>query len=294
MSGRVDIDGTSGAWQLQRRAFTFWMLLVPVVGLAMLFIGPVLQLIWLSFAGEAGPTLGNYVELGRPVYARLIFATFQLAFIITILCLLIGYPIAYLIAAVGGVVARWIAVLLILSLWLSILTRTYGWVALLQRNGLVNNVLVAGGIVSEPLQLLYNYFGVAVGMLHLLLPFMVITLLPTIRSVDEALVRASLSLGASPWQTFFKVFLPLTLPGVIAGSTLVFVMALGYFVTPAILGGGHTITIAMAIQNQVLTLVDLPLAASTSVVLLAISLGALFLYESNSRVERLFGTGANE
>lgn len=288
MSGRSKRKAQS-AWFRQRRIATAVTMAVPLAALLLLFVLPMLQLLWLSFTSKSGLTFGNYLELGRPIYASLTLYTFKISLLITVLCLLIGCPLAYLIARIRGPLSHWIALFLVMSLWLSILTRTYDWVALLQRNGVINNLLVWSGVVDQPLPLLYNPFGVVMGMLHLLLPFMVITLLPTFRAVDESLIRASLCLGASPLRTFLKVFVPLTLPGVVAGSILVFVLAIGYFVTPAILGGGHSSTIAMAIKTQVLTLVDLPLAAATSVTLLVISVVALLIYEKFSGVDRVFG-----
>ncbi|MGB3900654.1 MAG: ABC transporter permease [Mesorhizobium sp.] len=279
------------AWARQRRKATMVILAVPLAALLVLFVLPMIELFWLSFSSKSGLTLANYLELSRPVYASLTLYTFKISLLITLLCLLIGCPLAYFIARIKGPLSHWIALFLVMSLWLSILTRTYGWVALLQRNGVINNLLIWAGIIDEPLPLLYNSFGVVMGMLHLLLPFMVITLLPTFRAIDDSLIRAALCLGASPLRTFFKVFVPLTLPGVVAGSILVFVLAIGYFVTPAILGGGHSSTIAMAIKTQVLTLVDLPLAAATSVTLLVISVAALLIYEKFSGVDRVFGGG---
>lgn len=282
-------NAVESAWLRQRRAATAVIMAAPLAALLLLFVLPMLQLLWLSFSSDSGFTLDNYWELGRPIYIRLTLYTFNISLLITLLCVAIGYPLAYLIARIGGALSRWIALFLVMSLWLSILTRTYGWVALLQRKGVINSMLISSGIIDQPLPLLYNPFGVVVGMLHLLLPFMVITLLPTFRSVDDSLIRASLCLGASPLRTFLKVFVPLTLPGVVAGSILVFVLAIGYFVTPAILGGGRSATIAMAIKNQVLTLVDLPLAAATSITLLVISVTALLIYERFSGVDRVFG-----
>ncbi|WP_108661252.1 ABC transporter permease [Acuticoccus kandeliae] len=279
---------SAGAWAKERRRTRNLILAVPLVAILGLFIGPLLTLLVLSFSGEAGPTLANYAELGKPLYARLSLFTVRLSLTITLVCLLIGYPIAYLIAVVGGVFARWTVAFVVLSLWLSILTRTFGWVVLLQRNGPINQLIVGSGLSGKPLSLVYNELGVVIGMVHLLLPFMVVALIPSIRALDPRLVRAALSLGASPARTFAKIVLPLTLPGLAAGSILVFTMAVGYFVTPAILGGGRATTIAMAIRNQVQVLVNLPLAAATSVALLVVSLGALLLYERLSGVDRLF------
>lgn len=277
------------AWERQRRIATLAVLLLPVAAFAVLFVAPMAQLAVLSLDAGGGIGLANYAELARPLYLRLILFTLQLALGVTLLCILLGYPVAYLITSLGGALARWIAAVLFVSLWLSILTRTYGWIVLLQRNGLVNQLLQSGGLTDAPLPLVYNTFGVMVGMTHLLLPFMVVALIPSLRAVDPGLVRASLSLGAPPLRTFLRVYLPLTVPGLFAGSVLVFIMAIGYFVTPAVLGGGQATTIALAIRTQVQVLLDLPLAAATSMALLVISVGALLLYERLSGVDRMFG-----
>lgn len=284
----MSVAAAPGAWERQRRRATLVLLAAPLLAVLVLFVAPMLQLAWLSLGGPDGPTLAHYAELGRPLYARLTLFTFELALGITVLSLLLGYPLAVLIASIGGATARWITAILLASLWLSLLARTYGWVVLLQRNGVVNDLLTGAGLVATPLELVYNRLGVAIGMTHLLLPFMVVSLVPALRAIDPRLVRAAASLGARPARVFLKVYLPLSMPGVAAGSVIVFIMALGYFVTPAILGGGRATTISIAIRNQVQMLVDLPLAAATSMALLAISIAALVVYERLAGVDRIF------
>ncbi len=180
---------------------------------------------------------------------------------------------------------------LLITLWLSVLARTYSWIIILQRNGIVNRLLIGAGLVDHPLSLVYNETGVTIGMVHILLPFMIMTLVPALRAIDPNVVRSALSLGARPRVAFRRVYFRLSLPGVVAGSILVFTMALGFFITPAILGGGRTSTIVMAIMDQVQVLVDLPLASATSVALLAISVLILVLYEKIAGVDRIFGVG---
>jgi len=277
------------AWPRQQMLVTATLMTPALLVMLLLFLLPMGRLLLLSIQGESGPTLAHYAELLRPVYGRLLGFTFQLALVVTLLCLLLGYPIAYLLAATTGSARRWMMVALLLALWLSILARTYAWIILLQRNGVINGLLQAAGIIGQPLELVYNRFGVYVGMVHILLPFMVITLVPTLRAIDPALPRAARSLGASAPVTFLRVYLPLSAPGVLAGSTLVFTMALGFFVTPAVLGGGHATTIAMVIQDQVQNLIDFPLASATSIVLLAASIATLSVYDRLVGIDRIFG-----
>jgi ABC-type spermidine/putrescine transport system permease subunit I len=278
-------------WERQRSRVTTRLLILPMVLMAALFIVPLAYLVWLSFGGPAGFSLAGYRSLGAPVYLRLGLYTFELAFIVTIACAVIAYPLAYLLANIQALVGRLLIFSLLISLWLSVLARTFSWIIILQRNGVVNSLLMSTGLTRQPLPLVYNETGVYVGMIHILLPFMVMTLVPTLRAIDASLVRSALSLGATPWTAFRRIYLPLSLSGVVSGSILVFTMAIGFFVTPAILGGGRVTTIVMAIQNQVQQLVDLRLAAATSVVLLCISIAVLSLYEKVAGVDRLFGKG---
>lgn len=278
-------------WEKQRRRVTTNLLIIPFVLMMLLFITPLGYLVWLSFGGSAGFSLDGYRALSAPVYLRLALRTFQLAFLVTLACAVIAYPLAYLLAHIRSVVSRVIVFALLISLWLSVLARTFSWIIILQRNGVVNSLLQGAGITDGPLSLVYNETGVYIGMIHILLPFMVMTMVPTLRAIDPSLVRSALSLGASPWTAFRRVYFPLSLSGVVSGSILVFTMAIGFFVTPAILGGGRVNTIVMAIQNQVQQLVDLQLAAATSVVLLVVSILVLTLYEKIAGVDRIFGKG---
>jgi len=280
------------AWERYRARATILLVAGPFIIIAFLFVLPMIELLLLSLTGEGGGvSFQGYSELLRPVYAKLFFYTFELAFIVTSLCVVVGYPIAYLIANFRSGIARWLLLALFLALWLSVLVRTYGWIIILQRRGVVNELFLSLGVIQSPLSLVYNAFGVYIGMVHLLLPFAVLTLVPPIRAIDPNLIRAALSLGASPVMVFRRIYFPLTLPAIVAGSTLVFGMALGFFITPAILGGGKANTIVMAIKDQVQVLADLRLAAATSIVLVVISLAILAFYERVAGLERLFGGG---
>jgi ABC-type spermidine/putrescine transport system permease subunit I len=285
------IAAMRGSWDRQRRRVTMILFAAPLTAMALLFVVPLVVLLWLSFFGNRDFSLQAYAELTRPVYGRLMLFTLELAFIVTLICVVIAYPIAYLLANIEGAFARWMTLALLLALWLSVLARTYSWIIILQRHGIVNTLLTWSGLTDTPLSLVYNKTGVYIGMVHILLPFMVMTLVPMLRSIDPQLLRSALSLGANPWKAFWRVYFPLSLPGVVAGSILVFTMALGFFITPAILGGGRASTIVMAIKDQVQVLVDLRLAAATSVMLLIISIGILLIYEKVAGVDRIFGRG---
>jgi ABC-type spermidine/putrescine transport system permease subunit I len=279
-------------WERYRARVTMLLLAGPLVVVFLLFVVPMAELVSLSLSGDgAGISLAAYSELLRPVYARLFLFTIELGLVVTILCLALGYPIAYLLAHFRSGIARWLLLALFLALWLSVLVRTYGWIIILQRHGALNTLLLDAGLIRSPFALVYNSFGVYVGMVHLLLPFMVITLAPALRTIDTNLIRAALSLGASPLTVFWRIYFPLSLPGAVAASMLVFGMALGFFITPAILGGGNANTIAMAIKDQVQVLADLRLASATSVVLLVISLAILAAYERTAGLDRLFSAG---
>lgn len=280
------------AWDRQRNRLTLWLMSAPMFAMAVLFVAPILVLLWMSFGGggQAAP-LAGYQALLQPVYLRLLGFTLQLAIVCTVICAILAYPIAYLMVNIRSRINLWLSVALFMSLWLSFLARTFAWIIILQRRGIVNNFLVNTGLVQQPLELVYNKIGVYIGMIHILLPFMVITLIPAMKAIDPVYMRAALSLGASPSKVFRQIYLPLSLPGLVAGSMLVFTLAFGFFITPAILGGGRAPTIVLAIRDQIQQLGNLQLAASTSMVLLVICLALLIVYDRISGVDKLFDRG---
>lgn len=241
--------------------------LVPLVFLAVLFLIPVLRLMELSVEGG---TLANFEKaLTDGLYVQVMLDTMKIAVYVTGFSLLLAYPIAFFLASAPR---RWVVVGLIFLLvpfWTSILVRTYAWMILLGRNGIVNQVLLAVGLTDEPLPLLYNTTGVVIGMVHVLMPYMVFPIYTAMLRIDGDLILAAAGLGASGYRIFRRVFLPLTLPGVLAGSTLVFILALGFFITPALLGGGRVIMVAVLIEQQVRQFLNWGFAAALSIVLLA-------------------------
>jgi ABC-type spermidine/putrescine transport system permease subunit I len=240
---------------------------LPLIFLGVLFLYPVLRLLLLSV--DDGSLAAFERAATDALYVGVLFETLKLSLIVAAICLVLAYPVAYFLAtAARGWAALGFACLL-LPFWTSILVRTYAWTIVLGRNGLVNRLLLELGLVSEPLALLNNETGVVIGMVHVLLPYMVFPIYAVMLRIDRDLADAAAGLGASPWRVFTRIYFPLTLPGAFAGSVLVFVIALGFFVTPAILGGGRVITIGLLIEQQVRQFLDWPFAAALSALLLA-------------------------
>jgi len=182
-------------------------------------------------------------------------------------------------------------ILVLIPFWTSILVRTYAWMVLLQRQGVFNRWLLELGLIDEPLRMMYNRIGVLVGMTHVLLPFMVLPTYAVMRGIDRNLLRAAANLGASPLQSFLRVFLPLSLPGVAAGSLLVFILALGFFITPALMGGRTDMMIAQLIETQIRTQLNFAFAAALATVLLVVTLIIFAIYNRLLGLDKMFGGG---
>jgi len=248
----------------------FWPALPALILLFAFFLFPVVRM--LGFSVEAG-TLDWYAKaLGEGLYIRVLWNTFEIALLVTLFCLLLGYPLGFLMATTTPGWATLGFIFVLLPLWTSVLVRTYAWMVLLGRNGVFNRMLVEYGITSDPIPMLHNFTGVLIGMVHVLLPYMVLPIYAALLRIDPDLPRAAEGLGAPRSAIFRRVILPLSLPGVAAGCALVFVLSLGFFITPALLGGGRVIMIAMLIEQQVRELLDWPFAAALSAVLLAVTL----------------------
>lgn len=252
--------------RLDRRA---WLLLPALLILALAFIGPVG---WLLSRAFTQPRLGfgNFVQLyDRPVYLRVMLNTLIISAIATPICVTLGFPVAHAMTYGGARLRRWLIFLVLLPFWTSLLVRTFATVILLQRNGPVNALLMGFGLTREPLPLMYNLTGVLIGAVQVLLPFVIFPLHASMMKIDPAYMQAALTLGARPVRGFLRVYLPLTLPGLMTGATLVFISTLGYYVTPAMLGGVRQLMIAQLIQDQIGQFGNWGLAGALSLVLLA-------------------------
>jgi len=212
--------------------------------------------------------------------ARVLLNTNGIGAVVTLLVLVIGYPVSYALSRAKGFAFTAILLCIVLPYFTSTIVRTYAWMVLLGRTGLINQILLGLGLVDAPLELMYNRTGVIIGMTYVLLPYMVLTLYAAMKAVDPRLLQAAEGMGASPATVFLKVFMPLTLHGVIAGVLITFILAIGFFITPALMGGPGDIMIAMLIEREVELTQNWASAAMMTIVLLAVT---LILYGVYSR-----------
>lgn len=257
--------------------------LPALILLFVFFLFPVVRMLGQSLEGG---TLDWYAKaLGQALYLQVYWATFEIAVIVTLVCLLLGYPLGFLLATTTPGWATLGFIFVLLPLWTSVLVRTYAWMVLLGRNGVFNRLLLESGLIADPLPLLNNFAGVLIGMVHVLLPYMVLPIYGAVRKVDPAVVAAAEGLGASSVRIFWRVYLPLTLNGIFAGAVIVFVLSLGFFITPALLGGGKVIMIAVLIEQEVHQTLNWPFAGALAFVLLAATLLVYALAQRFTRLE---------
>jgi ABC-type spermidine/putrescine transport system permease subunit I len=261
----------------------FWPALPALVLLGVFFLFPVLRM--LGYSIEAGNLDWYAKALGQGLYLQVFWNTFEIAVFVTVFCLLLGYPLGFLIATTTPFWATMGFIFVLLPLWTSVLVRTYAWMVLLGRNGVFNRLLLDAGVIADPLPLLHNLTGVLIGIVHVLLPYMVLPIYGAVKRLDPAIVAAAEGLGASSWRIFWRIYLPLTLNGIFAGSVIVFVLALGFFITPALLGGGRVMMIAVLIEQQVRETLNWPFAAALSAVLLAFTFAVYAVAQRFTRSE---------
>ncbi|HEY8611490.1 MAG TPA: ABC transporter permease [Roseomonas sp.] len=275
-----------------RHALGWWALILPAFLLmTVLYITPILQVLAISVT-EPRPGLANYDRLfTSESVQRVIGTTLRIGVVTTVIALLLGYVLAYRIALSGPKAQRWWLLAVLVPLWISVLVRAFAWVTLLRRQGLVNQGLLAAGVVEEPLALVWNEFGIIIGMVHYMVPYAVLPMLSAMREIDPRVLAAARGLGASRSVAFLRVFLPLSLPGVIAAGVLVFIFSLGFYITPAILGGGKTLMVAEWIKLQILDLIRWGLGAMMATVLVVAILATLAVFSRLVNLRRLFGAG---
>ena len=273
----------------ERRTFLGLSMPAVLVVLVVVFL-PVLWLSSLSFFNAAGELSSeNYARIFKSeLYLRTFVVTFQISVAVTVICVLVGYPLCYWLARMSDRNAAILMVFVLVPFWTSVLVRTYAWLVLLQRNGIINESMISMGIIDEPLQLAHNLTGSIIGMVHIMLPFLVLPLYATMRSVDTDLVRAAVGLGSSPRGAFWRVFFPMSLPGLFAGIVLVFILSLGFFVTPALLGGGRVQMLAQRIESTITVYSNWGAASALGVVLLLLALVMIWLMNRVFGLDKLF------
>lgn len=267
------------------------MLAMPLmVFLTLVFVLPLVLMVIRSFTDPPGAGLANYQDFfASEADIRVLINTFYIATVVTIATLLIGYPYAYLMTMVPP---RWAGVLLIAVLvpfWSSLLVRTFAWEVILRDTGLINSFLMGIGLIQEPLPLIRNTLSVIIGMTHILLPFMVLPLYSVMQQINPELTRAAANLGASPFNAFRRVFLPLSFPGIAAGALLVFVLALGFYITPTILGSARETMISRFIADQVQTRLNWGLGTAMAVILMGLTFVVLLIASRFVRLRDVYG-----
>jgi len=272
---------------------TLLLMLPAAAMLVFIFLVPMVVFFtrtFMEFDGTAAQFIAQAetLLLSEPYLAALA-TTNWIALIVTLTVLVVGYPIAYYLTTAKGPSVSIVVLSIVLPYFTSIIVRTFSWMVLLGVHGLVNDTLRAVGLINEPLPLMYNRLGVVIGMSYVLLPYMVLTLFAAMRGIDASLLRAAEGLGASGFYCFRRVYFPLSLHGVLSGVLIVYILAIGYFITPALMGGQHDIMIAMLIDRELEVAVDWPSAALMSLSLLVVTLFLYAVYYRVTDVRRLIG-----
>ena len=254
---------------------------------------PVGWLFYVSFVGADGSfSLENYQRMiESKSYARIFRTTFQVSFLTTAICIIIGYPLAYFMAQLPQRLANLCLITVLLPFWTSLLVRTYAWLVLLQKRGLVNDWAISIGLWDEPLKFVHNLNGTLIGMVHIMLPFLILPTYGAMKAIDKDYLKASSNLGASPVRAFWTVFFPLSTPGLFAGALMVFILCLGFFVTPAVLGGGKVILVSMKIVSNIELFVNWGAASALGVVLLVLTMSILWIASRFLNFKNMVGGG---
>jgi putative spermidine/putrescine transport system permease protein/spermidine/putrescine transport system permease protein len=265
-------QGVREQWILLSLATPAFLAVVAII------LIPVGWLFYLSFVGNDGQlSLEHYQKMIQyKSYARVFVTTFQVSILTTLICILIGYPLAYFLAILPSRMAGFFMLAVLLPFWTSLLVRTYAWLVLLQKNGILNDFAISAGLWESPIKLVHNLTGTLIGMAHIMLPFLVLPLYGSMRKIERDMMHAASNLGASPIQAFWKVYFPLSLSGMVAGSLIVFVLCLGFYVTPAVLGGGRVVMVATQITAILENQYNWGAASALGVVLLVATLIILY------------------
>lgn len=268
------------------------LLLTPFIALLLIaFLYPILRLLSTS-VWSPELTIAHYRRIiAEPLYLTIFARTLWIAAVVSMSCLLLGYPVAFFMTRLKGWRAGLVTTCVLIPLWTSVLVRSYAWVLLLQRHGVVNEWLQRLGITDQPLQLIYTEGAVLLAMTQVLLPFMVLPIYGALRNIPPDLILAAANLGAGRWATFRRVILPLSRAGVFAGVLMVFILSLGFYVTPAMVGGPRTLMIATLVGQQMTETLDWPFAGALATVLLAMTLVIVGAFRRSLNLEQMVTHG---
>jgi len=267
----------------------YWLLIAPAaVLLAAFYLYPIATVLWISVT-EPKPGLGNYELLVTSGGVQhVLLTTARICAATTAVALLLGYVVAYSLVHAAPRQKRWLFMGVLLPLWISVLARAFAWVTLLRREGLINQLLLAAGLIDQPLPLMWNELGITIGMVHYMLPYAILPLYANMRDIDARVIAAARGLGADRTQAFLRVFLPLSMPGVFGGCVLVFILSLGFYITPQLLGGPTDYLISMFIAIQVQELLNWGYAALLAIILLISTVGIFLIASRFVRLDSLF------
>lgn len=229
-------------------------------------------------------TLDNFKKIAEPIYVQVFIRSFKLGLITTVICLLVGYVLAYTISRMNDKIQNILILFVTIPMWINTLLRTYAWISILSDNGIINSFLQMLGI--DPLTMMYTDFSVIVGLVCDLLPFMVIPIHTSLSKMDKSLIEAAYDLGASKWQTFWKVTFKLSIPGVVSGLTMVFLLSISTFVIPKLLGGGQYVLIGNLIENQFISIGDWNFGSAISMIL---AIAILIMIRVTKKMEKMEG-----
>lgn len=272
---------------VNKKRLDTWLLLLPTLGIFIFFFFLPLFFLFItsfkSFDASTGVgnewTLQNYIKfMSDPFYLGVVWRTVKIALLTTLITIVISYPVAFQISRSKGRARNYLTLLVLSPLLISMVIRCYGWVILLSNNGVVNNTLLKLGWIDQPLTLLYTELSVVIGMVHVLFPYMVLSIMGSLEKIDPSVIRASQNLGASSFRTFFSILLPLTLPGVFAGSVMVFSLSVSSFVTPAILGGPQVKVMSYLTYEQVAVMLNWPYGGAIGFLLILIATITIIAY----------------
>jgi putative spermidine/putrescine transport system permease protein/spermidine/putrescine transport system permease protein len=273
----------------KEKCINFLLLALPVAFVTIFLIVPMAQIFVLSIFKDGKLTGEFYARFFQEgTYLKVLGLTFRISFIVTVVTLVIGYPVAYVMTISSKRTLSLIMICIMIPFWTSLLVRTYAWMVLLQTQGALNSILIGMGFIDKPLHLIYNTSGVVIGMTHVLLPYMILSLYSVMQGIDRNLISAAQNLGARPFTAFRKVYFPLSMQGIASGCILVFIMGIGYFITPSLLGGQRDTMISQLIQVQVSTLLNWNFASSIAFILLAITMLLLVVSKKIMKVEKLW------
>lgn len=284
-----DISDNAVLKAKKRRSFV-WLLLIPAILYIITFlIYPMINIFMLSFQNKSGMfTFENYKYIFTDITVRKVFIeTGRISVIVMLICLVLAYPVAYVMTICSKKTRMLMTLCVMIPFWTSLLVRTYSWMILLQNEGVVNRTMLSLGIIKTPINMMYNTTGLVIGMTHVMLPYMILSLYSVMDGIDRNLMTASANLGANGFQTFFKVYFPLSLNGVVAGCVLVFVLNLGFYILPSLMGSADNMMVSQMIATQVNKLLNWNMASALSFALLLVTVVLVGGVQKIFRIDKL-------